>query len=191
MLLAALLLPSLLFCPSSNAAGKFPVLTYKAKMVSNAAWVSLGFYSGASNFGSCSSRCDSVSGCGSFAFDATSSSCELGGKLNLPADEVASGGKVVFASKKLSFIMHNIRGKVIYFTVISTHALFATRTDFLQRPAVLKNINIINCIKGDNYSRVLGPTIEIIYGAEDKQKGTVWLLRNVDSTPKRISAAEV
>ncbi len=135
MLLAALLLPSLLFCPSSNAAGKFPVLTYKAKMVSNAAWVSLGFYSGASNFGSCSSRCDSVSGCGSFAFDVTSSSCELGGKLNLPVDEVASGGKVVFASK-LSFVMHNVWGKVIHFNVILTHALFATRTDLVQRPAV-------------------------------------------------------
>ncbi len=43
------------------------------------------------------------------------------------------------------------------------------------RCKIVKNFNIISCIKGDNYSRALDPTIEIIYRAEDKQKGTVWL----------------
>ncbi len=78
-------------------AGKFPVLIYESKMVSNSAWVSLGTLSDAGNFGACSSKCDSVSKCGAFAFDQASAYCELGEGLNLPADEVSSGGKAVFA----------------------------------------------------------------------------------------------
>ncbi len=72
-------------------AGKFPVLIYESKMVSNSAWVSLGTLSDAGNFGACSSKCDSVSSCGAFAFDPASAYCELGEGLNLPEDEVSSG----------------------------------------------------------------------------------------------------
>ncbi len=93
-------LPQLLVVPMFMylaKAGKFPVLIYESKMVSNSAWVSLGTLSDAGNFGACSSKCDSVSKCGAFVFDQASAYCELGEGLNLPADEVSSGGKAVFA----------------------------------------------------------------------------------------------
>ncbi len=45
-------------------------------------------------------RCEDTSNCGAFTFDPTSSTCELGEGLDLPADEVASGGKEVIACKE-------------------------------------------------------------------------------------------
>ncbi len=50
-------------------------------------------------------RCEATLGCGAFALEAGSSSCELGKGLDLPADEIASGGKEVFACKELMYGM--------------------------------------------------------------------------------------
>ena len=95
MFLAPLLL--LLLLSSSTNAAKQPVSKYESKMVSNNSWVSLGIFPGVRSFHACSSKCHLCSGCGAFIYDSASSSCDLGGELDLPGDEVSSGGMSVFA----------------------------------------------------------------------------------------------
>ncbi len=47
-------------------------------------------------------------GCGAFSLDVAASTCELGEGLDLPGDEVDSGGKEVFACKGTYFLQPSV-----------------------------------------------------------------------------------